>query len=119
MVSGSRRGRRLAQGGRRQASRVGLRAGAEAWDGGVLQLRRLVHHHLDSVGMPDPVLLRDGPRRAPNDALGLAPGGRARADRRTGHGGGLLVLPDGWRSVLLGGQTSARKKWACMVVVHR
>src|SRR3979409_1417122 len=50
--------------GHRSTPPDGLRAGAPAQDERLLQLRGLLHDHLDPVGLSDPVLLRHDQRGA-------------------------------------------------------
>ena len=75
----------------------------------VLELRRLVHDHLDPVRLPDPVRVRHEHRRPRDHRLGLADRRADDAVRRPGHGRGLLQLPDRRRPVLLVGQAGAAR----------
>ena len=64
--------RRRARPGHQRPPRDGVRSGARPQHEQVLELRRVLHHHLHPLGLPDAVRLRPPARRPAGHALGLA-----------------------------------------------
>ena len=104
--------------GRGNPAPAGLRAGTAPPDVRVLQLRRVVHDHLDPVRLPHPVRLRHAHRRPGRHRLGLAVRRRHDPVRRPVDGRGVLQLPDRRRAVLLVGQAGPAQRGG-LVLVHR
>ena len=92
------------------AAPAGLRAGAGAAHVRVLQLRGLLHDHLDPVRLPDALRVRHEHRRPRRHRLGLADRRSDDPLRRPGHGRGLLQLPDRRRPLLLGGEAGQAER---------
>ena len=97
------------------AARAGLRPGALAADERVLELRDLVHDHLDPVRDADPVLPGHQLRRSGGGGLRLADRLRLRDHRRARDGRDRLEVPDRGRPLLLGVQDGRRQ----LGLVHR
>ena len=92
----------------RTTARARVRPGAAERDEDLLQLRGLVHDHLDPVGLPDAVRLRDVHGRAGGDDDRLARRRVLRDPRRARDGRGRVELSDRRWPLLLGGEARAR-----------
>ena len=99
------------------SAQAGVRPGTLTEDGRVLQLRGVVHDHLDPVRVSDRLRRRHAQRRTDRHEHRLAARRRHGHHRRSGDGGSLLQLPHRRRAVLLVGE-ARRQERAGVELVH-